>query len=267
MPNRQWRLLAHPIVSNARGAYSWPRLPLNVIYGFDGIKYEDPNLRNVPGVSGQTTAILPKSGRAPKWHKDRRRCSPLPPRNGVSLHANRVSYLLLVCAAETVATADKQICSEQEQLELREAKEVKQRAIDLGLSGQAAEKLALDSVVTFQRAEKSKGQMFREFLLKFGGGHNEAALLFDTKILELFKVDNERSAIDQAYSARSGFVHAAKPFKDAALSGTSSSVSMAAAFEVIIDQLDEKERKVAPPIIWLERLVAHSIRTCIETPI
>ena len=257
----------HPIVLNARGAYSWPRLPLNVISGFDGIKYEDPNLRDVPvspdGLRRffQNLAEHPNGTRivdAARLYHRAMECL---------FMRTDVSYLLLVCAAETVATADKQIRSGQEQLELREAKEVKQRAIDLGLSGQAAEKLALDSVVTFQRAEKSKGQMFREFLLKFGGGHKQAALLFDTKILELFKVDDERSAIDQAYSARSGFVHAAKPFKDAALSGTSSSVSMAAAFEVIIDQSDEKERRVAPPIIWLERLVAHSIRTCIETPI
>jgi hypothetical protein len=96
--------------------------------------------------------------------------------------------------------------------------------------------------------------------LKFGVGDTEAVLLFDTKILEIFKVDNQRRAVGQAYAARSGFVHAAKSFKDVALGGTSSRVSMAAAFEVIMDQLEEKERKVAPPIISLERLGAHSIR-------
>ena len=257
----------HPIVSNARSAYSWPRLPLNVIYGFDEIKYEDPNLRNVPVSPNRLRRFFQNLSEHPNGTRIVDAARLYHRAMECLFMRTEVSYLLLVCAAETIATADKLIRSEREQLELREAKEIKQRAIDFGLSEQEAEKLALHSVVTFQRVEKSKGQMFREFLLKFGVGHNEAALLFDTKILELFKVDDERSAIDQAYSARSGFVHAAEPFKDAALSGTSSSVSMAAAFEVIIDQLEEKERKVAPPIIWLERLVAHSIRACIETPI
>lgn len=72
-------------------------------------------------------------------------------------------------------------------------------------------------------------------------------------MLDLFKVADEKVAIGSAYGARSGYVHAAQPYRDAALVGTSTRVSSDAFFDVMIGN------ETAPSILWFERLVSHSI--------
>jgi hypothetical protein len=96
--------------------------------------------------------------------------------------------------------------------------------------------------------------MFREFLLEFGADHQNTSPLFNPDVLDLFKVLDEKEALDKAYEARSGYVHAANPFKESSLAGTSSGVSADAFFNVLIGDT------VAPSILWFERIVAHSIR-------
>lgn len=78
-------------------------------------------------------------------------------------------------------------------------------------------------------------------------------MIFNTgDYLRLFKVDDETTAINSAYKARSGYVHTANPLRDSALVGTSTRMPVFASMELFID--DER----APPIIWLEHIVAES---------
>jgi len=169
-----------------------------------------------------------------------------------------VSYLLFVCAADAIASAERQERSESHLLELNSAKNVSKVAHELGIDSESSKKLALAAVSDAHTRQKSKGQMFREFLERFGANHLNGPAIFNEELLSIFKISDEGEAIAKAWEARGGYVHTAHPFKEVSLAGTTSGISPKALFDVMIGN------KTAPSILWLERLVAQSIRTYIE---
>jgi hypothetical protein len=243
-----------PLALNAKDTYSWPRLPLSVIYGPNGPTYKNPNVEDVPVSPVALQEFFDKLanhrhaeriiGAARLYHRAM----------DCLFRQTDVSYLLFVCAAEAAATAETQYREPKELLELPAAQGVRRCATALGIAEETIQELALSAVSDSSSKERSKGCMFREFLLKFGADHQNTSPLFNPDVLDLFKVPDEKRALVKAYKARSEYVHAANPFKESSLAGTSSGVSVDAFFDVLIGDT------VAPSILWFERIVAHSIR-------
>jgi hypothetical protein len=129
---------------------------------------------------------------------------------------------------------------------------VRARALELELSQDIADELGRASVFR----GKSKTRLFREFLLEFGKNHNQEKPLFNSHAIESFPVKDEVAAIELAYSARSGHVHAANPLEAIALEGLSPRVSV----ESMIAHFSGTSDKQAPSIIWLERIVSLALK-------
>jgi len=94
---------------------------------------------------------------------------------------------------------------------------------------------------------------------QYGPGHQDQSMIFNTgPYLDLFKVEDDSAGFERAYKARSGYVHTATKLRDSVLVGTESTMSIFAGFDLFIDE----ER--APPVMWLERVVATSFRHFVE---
>jgi hypothetical protein len=245
--------MSQPILQKAHEARFWPRLPLTVIYGAEKPTFHNPNPEPV-GVS--PTALRDFLVCLAKHPQGERivNAAHLYHRAMECLFSRPdVSYLLFVCAADAVASAERQERSEAQLLQLTAAKNVEIVARNLGLNDQATKALALAAVSDAFTRQKSKGQMFREFLAAYGGDHLTSPALFNPAMLEVFKVEDEKEAIDMAWKARSGYVHSARAFKDASLVGAEAGIPFAAFLDVMIGN------KAAPSILWLERIIACSL--------
>lgn len=245
-----------PILLKARDARFWPKLPLTMITSSTGQHYEDPNPKELP--------VSPESLRdfllALARHQDAEgivSAARLYHRAMENLFTNvDVSYLLLVCAADALASINVQSLTEDEILATSAAKNVAKAAKELGLNDAQTKTL---SVATIPDPKKSKTRTFGEFLLQWGAGHDKRPCLLNPIVLDILKVGDEPAAIKLAYEARSGYVHHANAFAEIALAGTSSGMSPETFFAVMIGE------KSAPSILWLERLVAHAIQSYVES--
>lgn len=244
-----------PITLKAREARFWPRLPLTVITSGAGQHYKDPNPEILPVSPGRLRDFL----LALATHKDAEKIV-----NAARLYHRAmenlfthvdVSYLLLVCAADALASINVQSLSEDEILATSAAKNVAKAAKALGLNDAQIKTL---SVATIPDPKKSKTRMFGEFLLQWGAGHDKLPCLLNPIVLDILKVGDEQAAIKLAYEARSGYVHHANAFAEIALTGTSSGMSPETFFAVMIGET------CAPSILWLERLVAHAIQSYVK---
>ncbi|MBI4625434.1 MAG: hypothetical protein HY736_19715 [Verrucomicrobia bacterium] len=251
-------LMPQPIIQKGREARFWPRLPLTVIYGASAPTFRNPNAEIVGVSPDELRDFILRLAKHP--HRERIiNAAHLYHRAIECLFTQTdVSYLLLVCAADAIASAETQERPDAQLLQFTAAKNVAKTAHELGLNDDAAKTLALAAVSDPHTRQKSKGQMFREFLGTYGAGHANSPALFNPEILGVFKVENEKEAIEMAWDARGGYVHAANPFKDASLAGTCAGIPHAAFFDIMIGN------KTAPSILWLERLIAHSIQVYLK---
>lgn len=247
--------LPQPLALAAKEAYAWPRLPLSVIYGPGEPSFRNPNPPEVGVSPFALRAFLVMLAKHPHGEKIIA-AARLYQRALESLFKHTdVSYLLLICAAEAVATAEMRYRTPAEVADLQTAKKVKTCAESLHLPPEAVAALVAAAVDNPMAQEKSKREIFTDFLLTHGTDHAKQPPLFNPTVLEIFKVPDEKAALREAYQARSGFVHAANPFKDSALVGTTSGISVSAMLQVMVGE----PRKSAPPILWLERLVACAL--------
>lgn len=247
--------LPQPLALAAKEANAWPRLPLTVIYGGGAPTFRNSNPQEV-GVSPFALRAFFMMLAKHQYGGQIISAARLYHRALESLFKHTdLSYLLLVCAAEAVATVEMRYRTPAEVAELATARNVKKCAESLNLSPDAVAALVGAAVDNPMAKEKSKREMFTDFLQTQGADHTKQTALFNPDILDIFKVPDEKAALLEAYQARSGFVHAARPFKDSALIGTTSGISISAMLEVMVGE----PRRSAPSILWLERLVASAL--------
>ncbi|HWA26866.1 MAG TPA: hypothetical protein VG734_14500 [Lacunisphaera sp.] len=247
--------LPQPLALAARETYAWPRLPLTVIYGAEAPHFRNPNPKeiDVSPIALRAFFVMLAKHRyggqiiagARLYHRAL---------ESLFKHTD-VSYLLLVCAAEAVATAEMRYRTPAEIADLVTTKSVRTCAESLHLPADAVAALVAAATDNPMTKEKSKREMFTDFLLTRGADHAKQAPLFNPDILDIFKVQDEKAALREAYQARSGFVHAARPFRDSALVGTTGGISVFAMLEVMVGE----PRKSAPSILWLERVVSTAL--------
>lgn len=167
-----------------------------------------------------------------------------------------ISYLLFVCAAEVVASKFTEKLSDEERLQRHGALAVQLVASKLGLDGSAIRELML---AASPGREKSKQTAFCEFLTENGKGHCDEPPLLFPDFLKRVPIAEEEKALRNAYSARSGYVHASRKIKSESLVGLSSMVPS----EVFSLFLPGADVNSAPPITWIERIIAVSLKTVI----
>jgi hypothetical protein len=254
-----------PLLIEAQKTYSWPRLPLTVRYGEKGPEYHDNNSAIVPVSHKTLKEFLEAISLHPKADKIIAACRIYHRAMALLFQHTDASYLFFVCAAEAASklhTAD--IAQSDEQLLNHPiAKAIIQKIQSLGHSPQEAREIALQIAEPYRQKKPSGNEQFRAFLEKFGAGHKDQPPLFNNQILQLFEGERqmpEAEAIDKAYQARSGFVHTAQPFSAISLLGTSNRISYQAHIDLLIGD------QPAPSILWLERIISHSIRNYILTP-
>lgn len=249
-----------PIVSSSKQATFWSKLPLNSLTSVDGTTLHNPNPEAV-GVSPEKLRLfLLQIGKHPQAKKiiDAARSY----HRGLELLFDHpdISYLCFIFAADALAHAAFPSVerSEQERLDLRISQNLQAAASKLGLPADQIKALCLTATDSIRH--KQRGELFALFLRQYGVGHTSAPWIFNFEnSAQIFKVADEDAAIKLAYATRSGHVHTATPIRDSALLGTSSRMSVFASMELFVNE----DR--APPIVWLERILAQSFLTFVNT--
>jgi hypothetical protein len=248
-----------PIVGRSRKAPVWPRLPLTTITGPQGVTYKDPNPEELAVSPNKLQSFFQKAGRHPQTQKlvDAARHY----RRALELLFTQpdLAYVLFVFAADSLAQVayPSEERSEAARLASGTSKAVETVAQKFGLTPEQVRELCLAS--TDLSKHKSRGELFRKFMEQYGPGHQDQSMIFNTgPYLDLFKVEDDSAGFERAYKARSGYVHTATKLRDSVLVGTESTMSIFAGFDLFIDE----ER--APPVMWLERVVATSFRHFVE---
>jgi hypothetical protein len=251
-----------PICTKSRAAIVWPRLPLVTWNGGESSTYSDPNPPPIPVSPSSLRDFFSKV--ASHSNADAVVNAAKIYHRAMELFFSHtdVSYLLLVCAAEAVAQCVyRKSLSIEDRLAEPAPKQLSEQAEHFGLSSEQARQLAEIAAELLDKQGATK--KFVDFLSCYGAGHAAAPALLNKSVLEmkLSSVPDEKAAFRKIYGARSNFVHSAKPFQRSALTGTTHGVHVMAVHEMLVG-----ENKV-PTILWLERLVSHSIRAYIDGPL
>ena len=248
--------LAHPIAQKSRATYFWPQNPLTTITSVHGVSYhvnmpdpvrvEESRLREfLDGLAAHPKSRTLLDG-VRMYHRAMECLFRQPD----------ISYLLLVCAAEAGASTLDSALSEEEKLALPAAQLVAKTARSKGFDKPTIRELALASVTG---SRKSKTQMFCDFLTAVGSGHESLSPLFFPEILGAFPIAAEMSALRRAYAARSEYVHDSQRMMPEALMGVTPGIPT----DVVLRKITDSKES-APPIMWLERIVAHSLQNAIR---
>ena len=232
-------------------AASWAVRPASVVYGIRGDKvteYQPPTVEFDAPTFSRLLNFLPQWDLSAELIRAARLYT-----LALELIETRfsVAYLLLVSAAETVAGAALKDDSPDEAVKKKRFSRVRDAAIKVGCSEDAADQVMLAAA----EGERWATWKFVKFLM---GNVDTAELARQDEVMmtppELCPAASEvEPALKHIYRARSGASHAGKEWPIAAQVGPNMNVPLRAFADVM------NEKAGFPPIGWFERVVQSAI--------